>query len=206
MAKKKKRSEKKETPAQRPKRGNRGGFLKIIFIALIILVAGIVLLSMYGERIFHGVKGLSAPQKTAQREVLVFFGDEEGENLKAEKRSIKSASIEDEIRQTLSMLIKGPEGKALTPTMPEGASLMGISLKGASLSADFSKELKEKHPGGSTGEILTVYSIVDTIAVNFPSIKEVQILIEGKITETLAGHIDISVPIEPRVKRQKSEV
>jgi hypothetical protein len=44
--------------------------------------------------------------------------------------------------------------------------------------------------------MMTVYSIVDTLCVNFPSIRRVQILIEGADPETLAGHIDITQPLE----------
>ncbi|MEK6531130.1 MAG: GerMN domain-containing protein [Deltaproteobacteria bacterium] len=208
MAKKKKHQQGKEATPQRPKGRSkgRGGFLKIIFIALVVLIAGIVLMSMYGGKIFDRVKGVSAPQKTTQMDILVFFGDEEGMDLKAEKRSIKKSSIEGEIKEAVNSLISGPANKTLTPTMPQGATLKGVSVKDSTLYADFSMELQEAHQGGSTGEMLTVYSIVETIAFNFPSIKGVQILIEGKTAETLAGHIDISVPIAPRIKRPKAEV
>ena len=52
-------------------------------------------------------------------------------------------------------------------------------------------------PGGSTGEILTIYSIVDTLTLNFPEIKDVQILVEGRKKDTIAGHIDITTPLAP---------
>ena len=60
---------------------------------------------------------------------------------------------------------------------------------------DFSSALAEDHPGGSTGELITVYSIVDTLLTNFPSQSKVQILIQGKPRETLSGHIDIRKPL-----------
>lgn len=211
MAKKKRHPQGKEAAPQRPKGRSkgRGGFLKIIFIALVILIAGIVLLSVYGGRggrIFDRVKGAAAPQKTAQKEISVFFGDEDGVELKAEKRGVKKTSVEEEIKEAIHILINGPENKTLTPTMPRGATLKGISIKDSTLYADFSSELQQGHQGGSTGEMLTVYSIVETIAFNFPSIKEVQILVDGKTAETLAGHIDISAPIAPRIKKPKAEV
>ena len=60
---------------------------------------------------------------------------------------------------------------------------------------NFSKEISERHPGGSSAELQTIYSIVNTVTLNFPDIKKVQLLIEGKKVNTLAGHIDISFPL-----------
>ncbi len=55
----------------------------------------------------------------------------------------------------------------------------------------------ENHSGGSSGEIHTIYSLVNTIALNFPRIKEVQLLIEGRRRKTLAGHVEIDYPLTP---------
>ena len=51
------------------------------------------------------------------------------------------------------------------------------------------------HPGGSLDELLTVYAIVDALTVNLPSITGVQILIDGKEVDTLAGHVDLRRPL-----------
>ena len=59
---------------------------------------------------------------------------------------------------------------------------------------DFSKELKTKHWGGSTGESMTIMSIVNSLT-ELPGIEKVQILIEGQKEDTLAGHWDLSSPI-----------
>ncbi len=60
---------------------------------------------------------------------------------------------------------------------------------------DFSPELSSKHPGGSLSELLTVYAIVDTLTVNLPAIVRVQILVDGKEVDTLAGHVDLRRPL-----------
>jgi germination protein M len=41
----------------------------------------------------------------------------------------------------------------------------------------------------------TVFSIVDTLTLNFPEIKRVQILIEDQAVDTLNGHLDLSRPL-----------
>jgi spore germination protein GerM len=60
---------------------------------------------------------------------------------------------------------------------------------------DLSAELSTKHPGGSLDEILTVYTIVNALTVNLPAITRVQILIDGKEADTLAGHVDLRHPL-----------
>jgi spore germination protein GerM len=61
---------------------------------------------------------------------------------------------------------------------------------------DFSRELLTSHWGGSMGEIMTVYSVVNTLA-SLPGIEQVKFLVEGEEIETLTGHLDISEPVEP---------
>ena len=60
---------------------------------------------------------------------------------------------------------------------------------------DLSGEAVTAHPGGTLGELLTVYTIVDALAVNLPAIQSVQILIDGKEVATLAGHVDLRQPL-----------
>jgi hypothetical protein len=59
---------------------------------------------------------------------------------------------------------------------------------------DFSDHLSRDHPGGSSAEIITVYSIVNTVLLNFTEETKVRILIDSLEIETLAGHIDCSKP------------
>jgi spore germination protein GerM len=60
---------------------------------------------------------------------------------------------------------------------------------------DLSSEVSTKHPGGSLEELLTVYTIVDALTVNLPAIKRVQILVDGREVDTLAGHVDLRHPL-----------
>ncbi len=60
---------------------------------------------------------------------------------------------------------------------------------------DFTPEIQTMHPGGTTNEILTVYSLVDTLTANLPAVSSVQILVEGKELDTLAGHLDLRRPL-----------
>jgi spore germination protein GerM len=63
---------------------------------------------------------------------------------------------------------------------------------------NFNKALSKNHPGGSSAEIITVYSIVNSLTLNFPQIKKVQILIEGETGKTIAGHLSLDQPISSK--------
>ena len=45
-------------------------------------------------------------------------------------------------------------------------------------------------------ELLTIYSIVNSLILNVPNIKAVKILINGNEAKTLAGHIDLQTAIK----------
>ncbi|MDN5362057.1 MAG: hypothetical protein PWP70_1104 [Moorella sp. (in: firmicutes)] len=130
-----------------------------------------------------------APAKTTQ--VVLYFSDPSGNYLVPEKRSI--AAVEGIARATIDELIKGPgPGSQLLPTIPKGTVLKDINIRPDGLArVDFSKELVANHSGGSLGESLTVYSIVNTLT-QFPTVKQVQFLVDGKYVQTIAGHVDVS--------------
>jgi germination protein M len=130
-----------------------------------------------------------------KREVLLYFSDADGEYLVAERREIiEKGELEEEAKETMNELIKGPKGK-LFWTLPRTTRLIGLRIdKQGVAKVDFSKALTKDHPGGSSAEMMILYSIVNSLTVNFPQIKRVQILIEGKFEESIAGHISIREP------------
>ena len=60
-----------------------------------------------------------------------------------------------------------------------------------------SGEVASGLPGGSRAELLTVYSIVNTIVTNFPAVSRVQLVVNDQITSSLGGHVDLSRPLPP---------
>jgi germination protein M len=84
----------------------------------------------------------------------------------------------------------------LVSAVPPGTMLrtLFVTERGEAF-VDFSRELVTRHSGGSTDEMLTVYTIVDVLTANLPAVTSVQLLVEGKQIETLAGHVDLSRPL-----------
>ncbi len=198
MAKQKKTSFNKKTQKQRKKKDSAGSaFLTVIIIALLTVAVGIYLLAKYGEKI----PSYLIPKRTGQgvKIVNLYFSNEEGVELIGEKRKIERGTLTKEIKEAVNGIIKGPE-ENLTPTIPDGTRLLNVEVKDGVAFLNFSKEISENHPGGSSAEIQTIYSVINTITLNFPEIKMVQFLIEGEKAKTLAGHIDISSPLGPSAK------
>ena len=128
-----------------------------------------------------------------QREVTIFFQSPDSDELVPEIRKIfLTGSITDQARQTVKELINGPTSRLL-PTIPAGTELREIYLAAGGIAyVDLSQAFVDRHPGGSSAEIGTVFSLVDTLTYNFPEIRKVQILVEGEERATLKEHLDLS--------------
>ncbi|GBC92765.1 hypothetical protein HRbin15_01242 [bacterium HR15] len=81
-----------------------------------------------------------------------------------------------------------------TPVFPKGTRLLNAELKGDTLELNFSAELVQNFEGGSDTEAALINAITRS-ASSFPAVQKVQILIEGKPTESIGGHLDISQPL-----------
>lgn len=137
---------------------------------------------------------------TREQVVHLYFGDASGRHLTAEQRVLTPAG--DDVtfsRDLIRALIEGPQRKG-TRTLPKGAALRAVylldngSASNGTAVVDFDAQSFGNHPGGVEAEMLSIFSIVNTLAINVDSIKQVMILIGGGEAATLAGHVDISRP------------
>jgi spore germination protein GerM len=130
-----------------------------------------------------------------QNLVHVYFADRFGNYLQAEKRNLASAANGVEKgRLILKALIKGPRTN-LARTIPTETRINAFFLgPGGRAYVDLSEDVMNKSPGGCKTEMLTVYSIVNSLVLNMPEVTSVKILINGQETPTIAGHIDNRYP------------
>ena len=193
-----KRHPKKKGKKKSRKKSGIGKYL----VFLIIVGVGLFSAYHFRQEIMDFLRPLSAKKpekKIAVKEkkvVTLFFSEEEGEYLVGEKREIpKRDRVEEEARETIAELIRGPQG-AFIPTVPSRAKLLTLQIDAQGLAkVNFDQTLSREHPGGSSAEMLTLYSIVNSLTLNFPQIKRVQILIDGKAVESIAGHISLKHPV-----------
>lgn len=125
-------------------------------------------------------------------EVNLYFSDSQAMYLVSEKRKIPPTT--SLAKQVVIELIKGPASSDLYSTIPEGTRVNEVYIADDIVYVDLSEEVFKNHPGGSSGELMTVYSIVNSLTEISP-IKGVQILVEGNERNSLVGHVDISMPL-----------
>ena len=89
-----------------------------------------------------------------------------------------------------------PVTEPLLSAVPPGTMLRALFVTAnGEAYVDFSREIAAAHPGGSLDELLTVYTIVNALTVNLPAVSAVQVLVNGKEVDTLAGHVDLRRPL-----------
>lgn len=183
---------------------NRLAILGALFILLVVLV--IIFIRMGGKGKIEQ-EPLSLPPEISQpsdeqqekKKIVLFYLSEKDPLLHPEVREIYAkASVLQEAKQTVEELLKESQNGYLSAIPPQ-TKLREIFLTRRGVAyVDFSKDFQVGHPSGSTAEILTIYSIVNSLAYNFKSIKKVFILIEGGEKETLGGHVNLNKPFLPQ--------
>lgn len=181
--------------------GTPGKFRITTFLAVICLgVTALLLAGCGGSReakpdpAQNQPPANGAPKETPVK-IILYFSDSQADKLVPEEREVvRNGQPLEEI--IVRELIKGPAKKGLLKTIPESARLLSLTVKEGVAYVNFSREIQTKHWGGSAGESMTVYSVVNSLT-QLERIKKVQFLVEGKKVESLLGHMDTSEPVGP---------
>ena len=106
-------------------------------------------------------------------------------------------TIDLQVRSAVDELINWTRDETISPVPPESrVREIWVAQSGVAY-IDFYQSFFDFSGGGSLSELHTVYSIVATLTESFPEIFAVQFLVEGEQIETLAGHVDLSHPLQP---------
>lgn len=186
---------------------------RIIYLAAIIGGA-VVVLALFFVILFNALfppVDMEALKKKEKSVVNIYFSDPQERLLVKEKRYIyKEEDAAAQAREIVKALLDGSK-TGQVDTFPAGVALTDIRVgKDGLASVSFSRRLVEAHPGGSTAEMATIYSLTHTLTANIPEIKAVQILVEGKPVASIKGHISTVRPFLPDpdllavVKQEKS--
>jgi hypothetical protein len=126
----------------------------------------------------------------------LYYVSEDGLSLPGVQREIPFGDpIVEQARRIVEAQLAAAPPPYVSP-VPAGTSLRALFIgERGDAFVDLSGEVRGKHPGGALGELFTVYAVVNAITVNLPAILRVQILIDGKEADTLAGHVDLRRPL-----------
>lgn len=99
------------------------------------------------------------------------------------------------LENVLDELLNGPVGE-FEETLPEGTAVNAVRMEGNLATIEFNRTFSEEMLSGSSAEMLAVYSVVNTVAVNFPKIQKVKINVEGN-SGVILQHLDLTDPLPP---------
>ena len=186
------------------KKTPRGFGLYVALAAL--LVAGLITLLVLGPRWLATVPEDAVPNATAPVDARkirarLFYIDEQGTALRGvEQEVLYAEGTAEQARRIIEAQIAAAPAPHVS-AIPTGTKLRTVFFtKAGEIYVDLSAELQANHPGGTTNETLTVYALVSALTSNLPAVTGVQILVDGKEVDTLAGHLDLRRPFEQDLK------
>lgn len=126
----------------------------------------------------------------------LFYVAEDGTRLASVERDVPYGEGAVEQAREIIVAQMAPVVAPLVSAVPPGTTLRAVFIAdGGEAYVDLSREVVTAHPGGTLNELLTVYTLVDALTANLPAITSVQLLVDGKEVETLAGHVDLRRPL-----------
>jgi germination protein M len=176
-----------------------------------LVVAAVALVAAIAWGLFWGLpRRYGAPRQatvTAEASALapgdgrtiratLFYTTDAGDSLVGVERDVPYGESTAEQARRILVAQLAPVQPPLLQVIPEATRIRTVFVtdKGEAY-VDLGAEVSTAHPGGSLDELLTVYAIVNALTVNLPAISAVQILVDGKEVDTLAGHIDLRRPL-----------
>ena len=163
-----------------------------------------------------GTGTAAAPVPERKITATLYYIAEDGMSLVGVQREVPFGEPVAEQARWIVQTQLGPPPAPLAASIPAGTTLRGVYVterdceaEGSSCQrdafVDLSAEARTAHTGGALDELFTIYAIVDAVTVNLPVISRVQILVEGKEVDTLAGHVDLRHPLEKNLKWVQTE-
>ncbi|MCK5543554.1 MAG: GerMN domain-containing protein [Desulfobacterales bacterium] len=126
-------------------------------------------------------------------EGFLYFIDKDGRFLKSvEQKFAAGLNPHDLAIAIIQALIKGPSFKEYERTLPEGTKVNSLFIEDDGTAfIDFDQNIRTLMDYSAQSEMLTIYSIVNSLVLNIEKINRVKILIQGETAQTLSGHIDL---------------
>ena len=161
--------------------------MKKIFLLLLLVVSVIA----SGCSFFQ-----DKPEQPKQISFVLYRAPNDGsEKLLPEKFTMTDNGKSLPENALLALVGAKPQSTKYEDVIPQGTRVLSFSItpEGTAL-ANFSKEIV-KNGQGSYNEVMMTGAIVNTLT-EFPEVKQVQILVEGKKVITLGGHLDVEDPLK----------
>jgi hypothetical protein len=173
------------------------------------IAAGVALLALLAWGVTTVLERLTRPDaapaataapapaaETPHIAATLFYAAPEGDALIPVRSEVPLAEgLEAQGRQIVASQLAPPPQPHVSP-IPAGTTLRAfyVTERGDAF-VDLSREVSTAHPGGSLNELLTVQAIVNAVLANLPAVQRVQLMVDGKEVDTIAGHVDVRRPL-----------
>ena len=140
----------------------------------------------------------AGPASLAESAAATLYFPGPGARLRSETRELPAEkTAERRARRVVEALLAGPETPGLFAPLPEGIEIGSVFLAAdgtlfLDLEAD---EGPASLAWGSKQELLSVYSLVNSLLANEPRALRVMLLWSGQQSTTFAGHVDVTRPL-----------
>jgi len=179
----------------------------VLLLAAALLGATALVIALVRDRPGDGraaAPGAGAAEEEAreeaspQRVALYFPGP--GGRLAREEREVEGSENASRLAsRVVAALLEGPRSEGSYPPFPEGVTLGEVNVSGDGVAyVDLISPGNPSPPiAGSTGELLSLYSLVNSVVENVPGAHSLVVLWNGRQPRTFGGHIDTSRPLLP---------
>lgn len=150
---------------------------RIIFILSLTIITTIISVSSFGTSDLVGVR--------------LYFTDSQILKLLPRRIQIPKLDTEEQAKYVLKLLIEGDdENLKIKRTIPDIKDCMSVYVKNEIAYVDIKQSAIENHTDGRDIELLTVYSIVNSLT-SIEGIHNVRFTISGKKQKAFMGYLDM---------------
>lgn len=127
-----------------------------------------------------------------ERELTLIYPSTDGDWI-AEHRTIRGFETErQEVQFCLDAFLNGPVSPEGRLPGRERMRIAGVYLDGKNgIMIDLETDYEPLNIGGIHAEYSFIQSLLQTVKSNYPSLKEIRLMVNGSVQDSLAGHIDI---------------
>jgi len=129
------------------------------------------------------------------KEVTLYFSSKDGNYLVPVQVKLDLTENEQIETAIIKMLSEGPEDESLAGTIPKNTKILNVFVTDKVCYVNLSEEFINNHIGGTKGELITIYSIVNSLT-ELPNINKVQFLIEGEVQEKFKSFTEFNILFE----------
>ena len=191
-------------------RGGHGPLIALIVVLVAVVAAGVLVWSRFGagpasEQASERTGPEAAPPVRPDEPLpLTLFVPVNGLLDRISAGLFRQPELQLEAHAAVAAVLASEQGG-------EAAVLKDLELKALYLDAagtvfvDLSPVGRKDLRGSAWEELLAVYAFVNTLTQNFPEVRQVRFLVDGREAPTLAGHVDLTRAFVKRIDLLRQE-